>query len=163
MGTTKNWDEELAAAERMRKAARRGKALECDHNSGDPVEELQKFNKYTIQNKHWYPQSAVIHPSCGTIFDATPYDAKEAFLIFYRAKSLIHQIKFLTNANQTLGADKLDELNRLLSMQEDIEANIYPFYVDMIKALKKQDDGKSRNKNRQNRKGHIGINSDVYG
>lgn len=159
----RNWDAELAEAEKLKKEARRGKALACDHNDNDPVVELAKFSQYSVPNRGWYPASAVIHPRCGTIFDATPYDPKKVFLIFYEAKSVLHQIKFLTNANANMSPDKLDALNTMLAQLEDIEVNVTPFYTDMIKALQKQENNNKNNKNNRRKTGHIGINAGVYG
>ena len=69
-----NWNDEIAEAERNLREKRRKKAKNCDHNSGEKIVELKEYNaKYPIQDRSLYPDTAVIHPDCGTIFDARQY------------------------------------------------------------------------------------------
>lgn len=158
-----NMDAAIAAAERELKNKRREKAKHCDHNSGDKLIPLNEYNaRYPIQDRSLYPDTAMVHPDCGTIFDGKQYTAKETFDTFFKAKSMIHQVKFLTNANNTMPEDKLDELNMYLEAVENVEAAIRPFYNEMVKNLEKTENNSRRNKdNRQY--GHIGIKASMYG
>lgn len=158
-----NWNDEIAEAERNLREKRRKKAKNCDHNSGEKIVELKEYNaKYPIQDRSLYPDTAVIHPDCGTIFDARQYTYKETFDAFFRAKSMIHQIKYLTNANNTMPQEKLEELNMCLDALENVESTIRPFYNEMTKNLEKSEN-ENRQKKSRRQYGHIGIKASMYG
>lgn len=155
-----NWDAIIASSQATVKEARKKKAIECDHNTKDPVVLLSEFNKYSIQNRSWFPENAVIHPECGTIFDSTSFTEEEVFKAFLRVKSIPHQIKYVVGSQ--MDKEKLKELNDMLAAINNIEETLTPFYNDMVKTLAKQDDKGNRNNNNRRKMGRIGITADVY-
>lgn len=157
----KNWDDDIAAARRQEREAKRGKQMDCDHNTKEEVIKLSSYNSGSIQNRGWYPETCMICQHCGTIFNAETFDPKEVFNIFLNAQSLLQQIKFCTRANSNMDPEKLDSLNEMIAQLDNIRANVEPFYNDMVKALSKQDD--KGGKKQKPRTGHIGINAGLYG
>lgn len=158
-----NWDAEIAATERELRNKRREKAKHCDHNTGDKLVNLNEYNaKYPIQDRSLYPETAMIHPDCGTIFDGKQYTSKETFDAFFKVKSMVHQIKFITTANSSMERDKLDELNMCLDAIENVEMTLRPFYNEMVKSLERSENNSRRNNNNR-QYGHIGIKASMYG
>lgn len=159
--SVRNWDDEIARLNSERKKLEKHKAHGCDHNTKDPVVPLASFNGYQIPNRKWYTDSTMIHPECGTMFDAKAWTPEEVHMIFFNALSVFHQIKYVIGANTSMTQDKLEELNNLLAAQENIRDTIEPFYNEMVKNMSKADNDKNRNKN--NRKiGRIGISAAAY-
>ena len=161
MSTTRNWDQEIADLDKQRKEKKKQKAFACDHTSKSPCVMLNEFNDYPVQNRSWYTETTMIHPDCGTLFEARAFTPEEVHMIYFNALSIIHQIKYLTSANTTMDKQKLDELNSMLAAQTNIMATLEPFYNEMTKNLAKQDKG-NNNKNRRQKIGRIGVSASAY-
>lgn len=151
----KSINEQIKAREREAAALRRQRTIECDH-SGSSLVPIKDYNGL-IRDAKKYPQTTVIHPECGAIFDAKAFSEEEMFLALFTLESACHQIKVMTGSNMSQ-----DNKRELVSMTEHLEYignELLPYYNSMVKALGKTETQQRRS---DRKVGGVGISANLF-
>lgn len=147
--------EQIRDREREVAALKRQRAIECDHNSGSGVVPITEYNGI-IRDAKKYPQTTVIHPDCGAIFDVKTFSEEEMFSALFTLESACHQIKLLTGAN--MKEKNWKDLEAIIESLAFVGNDLLPYYNSMVKAL-----GNNQQQRRSDRKvGGIGVSASLF-
>lgn len=143
--------EAVRAKKRELRTAIRAQQRECDHKNrhGACLESVHTTGEY-IKDRNKLGENVVICKECHDIFDLTTFTAEEIEDAVSTLKSMINQIKVVTNMDD---AEYADIVKLLEFMDDKIDGVLVPYYITMIKRL--GSDGRRKN-NESSSKGRIG-------
>jgi hypothetical protein len=129
---------------------------DCNHKpqGNRRVIPVQDWKGY-LPDKDKLPESTAYCTGCGAVFEADSYKRDETSSGLYMFTSMLHQIKMVANLSDEdkqmiqKGFEALDTL-----------AIVTTYYDNMVEKL---GSNKGNKRNRSNNKGHIGVDSGMFG
>ena len=148
--------EQLNEKRRETAALERQRMLECDHVGGKGIIPLDQYDG-VVRNREKYPKTTVIHPDCGTIFDAKAFSKEDMEAAIFTLSSACHQIKMMTGSN--MKEKNKENLIMIMESIEYLKTDLVPYYNSMVKALAKNNEKPQRSGRKV---GGMGISSSQF-
>lgn len=152
-----SYEEKIRGTMRDLAAMKEGRRRTCNHKPSNQGSVMSIHNsKINVPNKKELPNTTIICPRCEKYFESDTYKPDEIESGIYMFTSMAEQAKLLSNLTE---GDKqsLEEYYQAL----DVISNFSLYYNNMVEKLG-NGDGNNKKK-RHSSKGHMGINSQMFG
>ena len=158
-----NTKKNISELERKLRVQKHEYRYQHDHKDpkGPTITPVKDASGY-IANRHLYSDTTVICEECGEIFDMQSKSEDDFAEAVFTIKSMVNQMKILTNFNSDNGDAVRESLAVILKFIDNIEMNFGPSYFKMIKQFSGGNKNKNKNGN-QRQKGHMGVSSSSFG
>lgn len=152
-----NYEEKIRGTMRDLAAMKEGRKRTCNHkpNNNGRVIALHD-SKINVPGKKDLPESTVICTRCEKYFESSSYTPDETDSGMYMFNSMAEQVKL--NAN--LSDEDKDFLERYYQALDTV-AQFTSYYHNMVEKLSNGDNNKK--KGNRSSKGHMGLNSSMFG
>ena len=152
-----SYEEKIRGTMRDLATMKEGRRRTCNHkpNVNGRVIALHD-SKINVPGKKDLPESTVICTRCESYFESSSYTADETDSGLYMFKSMAEQVKLNANLSDE---DKEFLANYYAAL--DTVSQFSTYYLNMVEKLSNGDNNKR--KGNRSSKGHMGINSSMFG
>ena len=152
-----NFEERIRGAMRDVAVMKESRKRTCNHkpNNNGRVIALHD-SKINVPGKKDLPESTVICSRCERYFESTSYEPSETASGLYMFQSMVEQVKL--NAN--LSDEDKEFVDKCYQALDTLE-QFMTYYHNMVDKLSNGDNNKK--KGNRSSKGHMGLNSSMFG